>query len=488
MRYNHLDMLPELAFKPIGKRMTLEGGKAKAPPAPDYIGAAKETSAGNLEAARATAAANRTNQVTPYGSLTYTANPGTDPYGNTLYTATQTLSPEQQAIYDQESKLNQGLMSTANTGLQYANQVLSKPGVDMSKLPGLTSNVPGGQYATSYDVQNANRNLDLSGMPALKTSIDTQGLPSYGINPGETYSDAIMRRLQPQLEGQRASEEARLANQGIGLGSSAYSNAKDILGRQQNDALTSAIVQGMGVGLQANQQQFGQNAAQQQAINAANAQAYQQALASGQFGNQAAAQNTGNAANLAAFGNQGIGQQFQQGLANAQLGNAAQQQGFQQEAYNQMQPINVINALRTGSQVQNPSYAATPQQAQTGGADILGATQAGYNAQVAATNAQNAASGGFMGGLMGLGGAALMAPTGTFTGSDETIKENIEKIGSLDNGINIYKFEYKPDYKDTWGHGEHIGVMAQEVEQVIPEAVAMHEDGYKLVNYAMLGV
>ncbi len=26
MRYNHLDMLPEMAFKPMGKRMTLEGG------------------------------------------------------------------------------------------------------------------------------------------------------------------------------------------------------------------------------------------------------------------------------------------------------------------------------------------------------------------------------------------------------------------------------------------------------------------------------
>ena len=26
MRYNHLDMLPEMAFQPVGKRMTLEGG------------------------------------------------------------------------------------------------------------------------------------------------------------------------------------------------------------------------------------------------------------------------------------------------------------------------------------------------------------------------------------------------------------------------------------------------------------------------------
>ena len=36
MRYNHLDMLPELAFSPVGKRMTLEGGgKGSPPPAPD---------------------------------------------------------------------------------------------------------------------------------------------------------------------------------------------------------------------------------------------------------------------------------------------------------------------------------------------------------------------------------------------------------------------------------------------------------------------
>jgi hypothetical protein len=540
MRYNHLDMLPELAFKPIGKRMTLEGGKAKAPAAPDYTGAATATAAGNLEAARATAAANRTNQVTPYGNLTYTANPGTDPYGNTLYTATQTLSPEQQSIYQQESKLNQGLMSTANTGLQYANQVLSKPGVDLSKLPSIasgvgtnlpsmTSNVPGGQYATGYNVQsatgdvanpNVQSSLDLSGMPSLKSSIETQGLPSYGINPGETYSDAIMRRLQPDLERQRSSEESRLANQGIGLGSNAYSTAKDILGRQQNDALTSAIVQGMGVGLQANQQQFGQNAAQTQANNAANAQAYQQALASGQFGNQAAgqqfgqnlnaaqlanqaaAQNTGNAANLAAFQNQGVGQQFQQGLANAQLGNQAnlqgynqqlqnaqlqnqaQQQGFQQEAYNQMQPINVINALRSGSQVQSPSYASTPQQAATGGADILGATQAGYNAQLANVNAQNAASGGFMGGLMGLGGAALSNPA-IFT-SDVNAKENIVKIGTLNNGLNLYTYNYKDGY--DLPEGRQVGVIAQEVEEVMPEAVVSMPNGFKGVNYAMLGV
>jgi len=587
--------------------ISMANGKAKAPPAPDYTAAANATAAGNLETAKYTTAANRVNQVTPYGNLTYSMTPtidqgaydramadyqsqlanynqsvqnyNTQPVANNNYyggmggmggmasfsanqpttqapiapiaptadkyqtgqnwTATQTLSPEQQAIYEQESRLNQGLLSTANRGLDYANNVLSQPGVDLSQLPSLTSNVPTGKLATSYDVQSATGNvanpnvqtsLNLSGVPALKSNIDqygqiqnqinTQGLPSYGINPGETFSDAIMRRLQPDLERQRSAEESRLANQGIGLGSNAYSTAKDILGRQQNDAMTSAIIQGMGVGLQANQQQFGQNAAQQQAINAAqaqgfgqnaaqtqaqnaaNSQAFQQALAGGQFGNQAAgqqfgqnlsaaqlanqaaAQNTGNAANLAAFGNQAANQQFQQGLANAQLGNQAQQQGFQQQAYNQMQPINVINALRTGSQVQNPSYAQSAQMPQVAGADLLGATQQNYNAQLANVNAQNAASGGFMSGLMGLGGAALSNPA-IFT-SDINAKENIVKIGSLNNGLNLYTYNYKDGY--DLPEGRQVGVIAQEVEKVMPEAVVEMDNGFKGVNYAMLGV
>jgi hypothetical protein len=37
------------------------------PPPPDYAGAARETAQGNLEAARVATAANRVNQITPYG-------------------------------------------------------------------------------------------------------------------------------------------------------------------------------------------------------------------------------------------------------------------------------------------------------------------------------------------------------------------------------------------------------------------------------------
>jgi len=74
----------------------------------------------------------------------------------------------------------------------------------------------------------------------------------YGINPGDTYSNAIMQRLQPQQSQAREALDAQLANQGIMPGSEAYNRAKTLLGQTQNDALTSAIVGGMQTGLQAN--------------------------------------------------------------------------------------------------------------------------------------------------------------------------------------------------------------------------------------------
>ena len=71
-------------------------------------------------------------------------------------------------------------------------------------------------------------------------------------------------------------------------------------------------------------------------------------------------------------------------------------------------------------------------------------------------------------------------------GSDARIKEHVRQIGVLGNGLNVYAYEYKAPYKDTWGHGQQIGVMAQEVEQIIPKAVSDHPDGYKMVDYSMI--
>ena len=72
--------------------------------------------------------------------------------------------------------------------------------------------------------------------------------------------------------------------------------------------------------------------------------------------------------------------------------------------------------------------------------------------------------------------------------SDCMSKEHIVRIGVHPLGIGLYLFDYKLEYRDTWGHGRQFGVMAQEVEAVVPEAILVHPDGYKLVDYAMLGI
>lgn len=72
--------------------------------------------------------------------------------------------------------------------------------------------------------------------------------------------------------------------------------------------------------------------------------------------------------------------------------------------------------------------------------------------------------------------------------SDRTAKENIVRIGQHPLGIGLYLFDYKPEYRNQWGNGRQFGVMADEVEKVMPEAVSVHPDGYKMVNYALLGI
>ena len=339
------------------------GPAPSAPAAPDYTGAAQETAQGNLAAARTAASANRVNQVTPYGNLNYTET-GTDSQGNPTYTATTTLSDIGQQLLNNQNQASLGLGSTINSALGRVQQTMG---------------------------QGFNPDL-----------------PQVGINAGENYQDAYMRRLAPQLAQNRESLAANLANQGIVQGTRAYENAMRQADQRENDLLLGATTSGFGVGLQANQN------------------AYNQAMTN----------------------------------------------------YNL--PLNTLSALRSGAQVQNPTFVNSAQQATTQGADILGASQMGYNAQMGDFNAQQAAQQNFNQGLMGLGGAGVMAF------SDIRTKENIKNVGWLPNGLPVYEFDYKSEYKDIAGHGRFIGVMAQDVELVQPEAVITNANGIKMVNYGVL--
>jgi hypothetical protein len=92
---------------------------------------------------------------------------------------------------------------------------------------------------------------------------------------------------------------------------------------------------------------------------------------------------------------------------------------------------------------------------------------------------------------MGAVGSSTDAFGGTdpnFGPSDPRVKENIVRVGQHPLGIGLYLFDYKPGFRAQWGSDRQFGVMADEVEAVMPAAVTTHADGYKLVNYRMLGI
>jgi hypothetical protein len=86
---------------------------------------------------------------------------------------------------------------------------------------------------------------------------------------------------------------------------------------------------------------------------------------------------------------------------------------LQQDLALRNQPLNELNALRTGSQVTVPQFSGPTTQS-IAAPDIMGATSAGYNAQLGAFNADQAAGNNFVSGLFGLGGALIGGPAGGF--------------------------------------------------------------------------
>ena len=66
--------------------------------------------------------------------------------------------------------------------------------------------------------------------------------------------------------------------------------------------------------------------------------------------------------------------------------------------------------------------------------------------------------------------------------SDMMLKHDISLLGHLDNGLGFYRFSYNGSDK------HYVGVMAQEVQAVVPEAVVRGSDGYLRVSYDRLGL
>jgi hypothetical protein len=99
---------------------------------------------------------------------------------------------------------------------------------------------------------------------------------------------------------------------------------------------------------------------------------------------------------------------------------------------------------------------------------------------------ERAANSAGIGSALGTIGGAAMKYAFPVAASDIRTKENITVVGKMPNGLTVYEFEYKPEFKNkkNYGTGRYRGFMAHEVEAVIPEAVIQMEDGYKAIDYS----
>ena len=115
----------------------------------------------------------------------------------------------------------------------------------------------------------------------------------------------------------------------------------------------------------------------------------------------------------------------------------------------------------------------------------LATAQAQLTAQAAADS--GSLFGSIFGSLAGIAASAVApaaAPVilggSTLLSSDRRLKRDIIKIGQRPDGLNVYVFRY------LWSTMKHIGVMADEVLKVKPEAVFVMPSGYFAVDYGRL--
>ena len=287
----------------------------RAPAAPDPYATAAAQGAMNKETAETQARLNRVDEYTPYGSSVYSNTEGGD--GSSDYTRTTTLDPAQQAIVDQQTGISSQLNELAGDQITRVEGSLSDP--------------------YSYEGMP---DAPVADAAARQQTIDAM------YNQYES-------RLNPQFSDAQTALETQLANQGIGVGSDAYTKAMESQGRTRNDAFQSAMNNAVTGGGAEQSRLFGlQGNARERAI-----------------------------------------QEYER-IRNA--------------------PLNEVSALMSGTQINNPTFSAIPQ---TGVAntDFIGAQNSSnamlnnqYAQQMGANNAMT-------GGLFGLAGAGAGA-YGTYAG------------------------------------------------------------------------
>jgi hypothetical protein len=306
--------------------------------------------------------------------------------------------------------------------------------------------------------------LDFSNLSALPGINDFSGDAQKA---RDTAYAAATSRLDPQYQQEQRQLAASLAGKGVSENSVAYRNAMDQFARQKTDAYNQANYGSYAAGGQEQSRLFGLALSGRQEGAA-------ETEAQGQFANTAQAQQNAQNQGAAAFANTAQGQQFGQNLQNSTFGNQARAQAVQEYNQQRNEPINRIGTLLgTAGGVQNPNF-ANYSPVNVANTDYSGLVENQYAQQSQNYQQQLKAQQAGLGSIFGLAGS-LATKLPMF--SDRRLKSNIINVGKLPNGISTYVFSY------LWSPKREFGVMADEVINIIPDAVIANDNGYMMVDY-----
>lgn len=323
-----------------------KGAKAPAVPDPNVVSAAQTKS--NTDTAAYQNALDHGNVSTPFGNQTFTGH--VDPTtGATVYDQNISVSQPVQQLIDQQAKNDLALGNTSSKMLGTIDQTYGTP-------------------------------LDTSNLPKLLGADDLEG-------QRKAVSDALYQRqtayLDPQFEAAQKAQDAKLANQGITLGSEAYKNAQDDSARAREFAYGQARDSSIAGGLNETTQ-----------------------------------------------------------LAN--LSSSQRAQMLAEALTKRNQPINEYSALQSNSQVNVPQF-QNPNNAQVQPTDTAGNIWNNFNGLMGIYNSKTGSNNSLLSGLMGLGGQLGGAYISNLGTSDRRVKSHVKRIGLLPQGIGLYEFEYTGD-------------------------------------------
>lgn len=429
------------------------GGKGSTPSTPDYTGATQLQGEINKENLNSQNYANRPTINTPWGTQSWGTQATVDPATGqvvTQWTQNNTLAPGLQGALQDQLNIQSGRTDLASGFMgRVADEYASAP--DYTNLPEMA------MASQPQSLQTGTTDY----APGIKTSFD-QGpaIPQFDSSYRDQIANQFMQKMQPIYENQNRALETKLANQGIQQGSDAYNRALTELNQRQSLERFNALDQAgneaqrlYNMQLQSAQTGYNQNKGAADFQNQALNQAQSMDLANMNAGNQAMSQQYG------------LNQQY----ANAQ--NNLRQQAIAEMLQKRGTSLNEMNALLNGQQVQMPNMPAFNASGQASTPNYTQALQNTYDAQLGASNAQNASMNSLLGSAAQLGAAAFMF-------SDRRLKSNIKRVGTHAIGVGIYEF--------TMLGMPQVGVIAQEVARVRPDLVRRHANGYLTVNYGGL--